>query len=254
MWKKVGIEAELERERAGRQNALADEFDRLADYLALMALRMGPRLQALLDLPVATIGSRFGGIPSELPGLAWPGLPSGGVTVVPGSISHGQGHETMYKIILSDRLGIPEEQIRVSRNDTDLAADGGGTFKGRLQFVDSLVDASSGAVKAKAVFDNKDNKLWPGLFVNVGLTTKNIEDALVEWFGPQWPHIPAISDNPLKWLMRAYVATQYGDEVEDASPFEFSVTQGPETSALQTGAQQAASKSGMSSWFKQKSW
>ena len=34
-------------------------------------------------------------------------------------------------------------------------------------------------MKLKAVFDNKDNKLWPGLFVNVGLTTKNIEDALV---------------------------------------------------------------------------
>jgi sensor histidine kinase YesM len=30
---------------------LADEFDRLADYLALMALRMGPRLQVALDLP-----------------------------------------------------------------------------------------------------------------------------------------------------------------------------------------------------------
>ena len=30
---------------------LADEFDRLADYLALMALRMGPRLQVLLSLP-----------------------------------------------------------------------------------------------------------------------------------------------------------------------------------------------------------
>ncbi|OFZ97498.1 MAG: hypothetical protein A3H35_18465 [Betaproteobacteria bacterium RIFCSPLOWO2_02_FULL_62_17] len=57
--------------------------------------------------------------------------PTGGVTVVPGSISHGQGHETMYKILLSDRLGIPEEQIRVSRNDTDLAADGGGTFASR---------------------------------------------------------------------------------------------------------------------------
>ena len=57
--------------------------------------------------------------------------PTGGVTVVPGSISHGQGHETMYKIILSDRLGIPAESIRVSRNDTDLAADGGGTFASR---------------------------------------------------------------------------------------------------------------------------
>ena len=50
---------------------------------------------------------------------------------------------------------------------------------GKLQFVDNAVDSASGTVKLKAVFDNKDNKLWPGLFVNVGLTTKNIEDALV---------------------------------------------------------------------------
>ena len=57
--------------------------------------------------------------------------PQGGVTVVPGSISHGQGHETMYKILVSDRLGIDAELIRVARNDTDVAADGGGTFASR---------------------------------------------------------------------------------------------------------------------------
>ena len=50
---------------------------------------------------------------------------------------------------------------------------------GKLQFVDNAVDPASGTVKLKAVFDNKDSKLWPGLFVNVGLTTKKIEDALV---------------------------------------------------------------------------
>jgi len=50
---------------------------------------------------------------------------------------------------------------------------------GKLQFVDNNVDAASGTVKLKAVFDNKDSKLWPGLFVNVGLTTKKIEDALI---------------------------------------------------------------------------
>jgi hypothetical protein len=32
---------------------LSTEFDRLADYLALMAIRMGPRLQSKLDLPEA---------------------------------------------------------------------------------------------------------------------------------------------------------------------------------------------------------
>ncbi len=41
--------------------------------------------------------------------------PGGTVTVVPGSISHGQGHETMYKIVVSDRLGIDQEIIRVAQ-------------------------------------------------------------------------------------------------------------------------------------------
>jgi hypothetical protein len=81
-----------------------------------------------------------------------------------------------------------------------------------------------------------------------------IEDALVEWFGLQWPHIPAISENPLKWFMRAYVATQYGDEVEDASLFDFAFAQESEAAAPHTGAQQAAGKSKVSGWFRQKSW
>jgi RND family efflux transporter MFP subunit len=50
---------------------------------------------------------------------------------------------------------------------------------GKLQFVDNTVDAASGTVKLKAVVDNKDSKLWPGLFVNVGLTTKKLENVLV---------------------------------------------------------------------------
>jgi RND family efflux transporter MFP subunit len=50
---------------------------------------------------------------------------------------------------------------------------------GKLQFVDNAVDTASGTVKLKAIFDNKDSKLWPGLFVNVGLTTKKLENVIV---------------------------------------------------------------------------
>jgi carbon-monoxide dehydrogenase large subunit len=57
---------------------------------------------------------------------------SGGtVTVIPGSISHGQGHDTMYKIILSEKLGIDSDSIRVQMCDTDIAPDGGGTYASR---------------------------------------------------------------------------------------------------------------------------
>jgi RND family efflux transporter MFP subunit len=62
---------------------------------------------------------------------------------------------------------------------TATLADGGGSFQGRLQFVDNLVDPSSGAVKAKATFPNKDNKLWPGAFVEVAQTVSTLKDAVV---------------------------------------------------------------------------
>lgn len=42
-----------------------------------------------------------------------------------------------------------------------------------------------------------------------------IEGALLEWFGPGWPFIKAIIDEPLKWFMRAYVKTKFGEEVEE---------------------------------------
>ena len=50
---------------------------------------------------------------------------------------------------------------------------------GKLQFVDSAVDAGSGTVKVKAMFDNKDQKLWPGSFVNVKMTVRTLPDVVV---------------------------------------------------------------------------
>ena len=58
-------------------------------------------------------------------------------------------------------------------------ADNGGTFKGKLQFVDSVVDPASGAVKAKAYFKNDEEKLWPGAFVEIQQTLRELKDALV---------------------------------------------------------------------------
>jgi LytS/YehU family sensor histidine kinase len=46
------LRATLNASRAGR-HTLAAEFDRLSDYLALMGIRMGPRLTTRLDLPEA---------------------------------------------------------------------------------------------------------------------------------------------------------------------------------------------------------
>ncbi|NVO05346.1 MAG: efflux RND transporter periplasmic adaptor subunit [Rhodoferax sp.] len=56
-------------------------------------------------------------------------------------------------------------------------ADGGGSFKGRLQFVDNNVAAGSGTVQVRAVFPNKDAKLWPGAYVDISQTVRNLTDA-----------------------------------------------------------------------------
>ncbi len=62
---------------------------------------------------------------------------------------------------------------------TAVLADAAGTFSGRLKFVDNAVDASSGSVKVKAVFDNRDGKLWPGAFVEVSQTVSTLKDTVV---------------------------------------------------------------------------
>jgi aerobic carbon-monoxide dehydrogenase large subunit len=51
----------------------------------------------------------------------------GGVTVLSGAQSTGQGHATAYAQIVADHLGLPPEQVRMIQGDTDLIATGTGT-------------------------------------------------------------------------------------------------------------------------------
>jgi len=52
-------------------------------------------------------------------------------------------------------------------------------FRGRLTFIDNSVDLTTGTIKLKATFDNADNALWPGQFVDVSLTLKSQANAIV---------------------------------------------------------------------------
>jgi carbon-monoxide dehydrogenase large subunit len=56
---------------------------------------------------------------------------SGSATLYIGTISHGQGHDTIYKQILSEHLGLDIEDIRVVEGDTDRVTFGIGTFGSR---------------------------------------------------------------------------------------------------------------------------
>lgn len=52
-------------------------------------------------------------------------------------------------------------------------------LQGFLSFVDNTVDPNVGTVRAKAQFDNKDNALWPGQYVNTSITVRTLKDATV---------------------------------------------------------------------------
>ncbi len=50
---------------------------------------------------------------------------------------------------------------------------------GRLVFVDNAVDPSTGTIRLRGEFDNRQATLWPGQFVNVSLRLFEQEDAIV---------------------------------------------------------------------------
>ncbi len=51
--------------------------------------------------------------------------------------------------------------------------------EGQLTFIDNGVDTTTGMVKLKATFENKDRRLWPGQFVDVALQLSIQKNAVV---------------------------------------------------------------------------
>ena len=50
---------------------------------------------------------------------------------------------------------------------------------GKLSVINNQVDTTSGTIRLKAVFDNKDHALWPGQSVSTRLLAKTLKDATV---------------------------------------------------------------------------
>ena len=75
----------------------------------------------------------------------------GTVEVMTGSHSHGQGHATTFAQVVSDRLGIPLDQINIVHGDTDKVQMGMGTYGSRSGAVGiSAIVKALDKVEAKA--------------------------------------------------------------------------------------------------------
>ena len=73
----------------------------------------------------------------------------GKVTLVTGSHSHGQGHETSFAQVIADQLHVPLEQVRVLHGDTAEIDRGTGTFASRSM----MLGGGAAVVAATRVVD-----------------------------------------------------------------------------------------------------
>jgi carbon-monoxide dehydrogenase large subunit len=77
--------------------------------------------------------------------------PTGSVEILTGSHSHGQGHETTFAQLVSERLGVPIETVSVVHGDTDKVQFGMGTYGSRSGAVGmSAISKALDKVEAKA--------------------------------------------------------------------------------------------------------
>jgi aerobic carbon-monoxide dehydrogenase large subunit len=77
--------------------------------------------------------------------------PTGSVEVLTGTHSHGQGHETTFAQLVSERLGIPIDTISIVHGDTDKVQFGMGTYGSRSGAVGmSAIVKALDKIEAKA--------------------------------------------------------------------------------------------------------
>ena len=74
-----------------------------------------------------------GGLPTENVDIRFE--PDGTVSLITGTQTIGQGHETTLPQILADRLGVPNALIRLRQGDTDLTPMGGGHGSSRATYM-----------------------------------------------------------------------------------------------------------------------
>ena len=130
-----------------------DKVVELADYAGLRAEQadriargdrkvLGIGLASYVEITSGRGGSEYGSIEVNDDGSA---------TIMAGTSSHGQGHQTSFAMIVAEQTGIPVERITLVQSDTDLVRSGGGTGGSRsLQMGGSAVKAATEAMIEKA--------------------------------------------------------------------------------------------------------
>ncbi len=128
---------------SGNYAPILDDALKLADYDGLGARIADTKSRGKLrGIGFSTYIEACGIAPSNVAGAIGAGIGlyesaeirfaiTGAVTVLTGTHSHGQGHDTTFAQLVSDRLGVPFDSIDVVHGDTDRVQWGHGTYGSR---------------------------------------------------------------------------------------------------------------------------
>lgn len=188
-------------QRGQNQATLANAERQLARSRELLAQKF--IAQAAVDTNLAAVETARAAVAADQAairsaqvalGYARIAAPLGGrigvIAVHPGSTVQ-PGGSVMLTITQLDPIAVafnlPQRHLddalaRLGAGGADVSAslpEGRGALAGKLQFVDNGVDPATGTVRVKAVFENREQKLWPGAFVNVRFGVQTLKDAVV---------------------------------------------------------------------------
>jgi multidrug efflux system membrane fusion protein len=112
--------------------------------------------------------------------------------VDPGNIVHANDQNGMLTITQLQPISVvftaPEDQLPTINEElksgplkvSAYSSDGKRLLgEGTLKLLDNQVDPASGTIRMKAIFDNPDNALWPGLSVTTRLLVKTLNGVVV---------------------------------------------------------------------------
>ncbi len=168
-----------------KQNAISDQI--VATQAALVKSDEGVVVLDQANVETARINLGYTNIVSPVPGRAGIHLVDIGNIVTAGQSS---GIVVVTELQpMSVLFTIPEDNI----NQIMARLNGGATLpadaydraqtkkiaSGTLSAVDSVVDPTTGSVKMRALFDNKDNALFPAQFVNIRLLVDTLHNQTV---------------------------------------------------------------------------
>ncbi|HEY5930497.1 MAG TPA: efflux RND transporter periplasmic adaptor subunit [Burkholderiales bacterium] len=142
-----------------------------------------------------------------------------------------KGNDTVQMLVINQlspiyvSVAVPQQylnEIRTLHRTAPLRVEaaldkGGKTLAGKLAFIDNSVDVSTGTIKLRGIFENREKELWPGQFVDAWVSLRDDDKALVIptqalQTGPKGQYVYVVKADSSAELRSVEVARTEGEE------------------------------------------